>query len=64
MQAFASSETVGSTKVIIHYQEATITTKDWNLWVWPKGKDGQKYELTGEDEFGRIAVNMQTDVGP
>ncbi|RLQ95565.1 type I pullulanase [Falsibacillus albus] len=52
MQAVAQTD---STKIIIHYQEAPDNQKDWNLWVWPEGGDGAKYDFTGEDAYGKVA---------
>ncbi|MCX7951019.1 MAG: type I pullulanase, partial [Clostridiales bacterium] len=46
----------GKTKLIIHYAKDPKTTKDWNLWIWPDGKDGKKYEFTNKDDFGPYAV--------
>lgn len=46
----------GKTKLIIHYAKDPKTTKDWNLWIWPDGKDGKKYEFTNKDNFGPYAV--------
>ncbi|TCN24519.1 type I pullulanase [Mesobacillus foraminis] len=44
-----------TTKVKIHYQPKNGDTKDWNLWVWPDGRDGQVFDFTGEDAFGKVA---------
>ncbi|CAM4250662.1 pullulanase [Bacillus manliponensis] len=49
MQTFAN-ETV---KVKIHYQPGKDNEKDWNVWVWPEGKEGKTYSFTGEDKFGK-----------
>ncbi|KEK24170.1 pullulanase [Bacillus gaemokensis] len=49
MQAFA----VGSEKIKIHYQVGKNNEKDWNVWVWPEGKEGKSYSFTGEDRFGK-----------
>ncbi|MBZ4663712.1 MAG: pulA [Caloramator sp.] len=46
----------GKTKLIIHYAKDPNTNKDWNLWIWPAGKDGKKYEFTKKDNFGPYAV--------
>ncbi|MGR5874835.1 pullulanase-associated domain-containing protein [Bacillus pacificus] len=29
--------------------------KDWNLWIWGENANGNSYEFTGEDEFGKYA---------
>ncbi len=59
MQTIASAEGTAAnsaaTSVTIHYQPAEGNTKDWNLWVWPEGGEGQVFEFTGEDEFGLVA---------
>ncbi|GFR35706.1 type I pullulanase [Thermobrachium celere] len=46
----------GKTKLIIHYAKDPKTDKDWNLWIWPYGKDGKKYEFTHKDDFGPYAI--------
>jgi len=43
-------------KLIIHYRRLDNNYNDWNLWIWPDGKDGQAYEFTGEDEYGKVAT--------
>jgi hypothetical protein len=45
-----------STKLTIHYKPAENNTKDWNLWIWPEGKEGQAYPFNGEDGFGQVAT--------
>ncbi|MBM7694150.1 pullulanase [Peribacillus deserti] len=45
----------GATKVTIHYRPAPDDTKNWNLWIWPEGKDGKAYPFTDEDGFGKTA---------
>lgn len=42
--------------VIVHYQRTDDTYKGWNLWVWPDGGEGDAYDFTHEDSFGRVAV--------
>ncbi|KRQ87397.1 Pullulanase precursor [Caloramator mitchellensis] len=51
-QTFAQSKT----KLIIHYAKDPNTDKDWNLWIWPFGQEGKKYEFTKTDDFGPYAV--------
>ncbi|WP_409294836.1 type I pullulanase [Peribacillus sp. SCS-26] len=53
VKTVAQAETTTSLK--IHYQPEPGNTKDWNLWIWPDGKDGKAYPFTGEDSFGKIA---------
>lgn len=43
------------TSLIVHYQESPGNTKDWNLWVWAEGAEGNVHQFTGEDAFGKIA---------
>ncbi|MBM7579192.1 pullulanase [Jeotgalibacillus terrae] len=51
----AQAESNTYSTLIVHYQEDPEIQKDWNLWVWPEGGEGQVHEFTGEDEFGKIA---------
>lgn len=41
-----------STTVTVHYQRFDNDYTDWNLWLWPKGKDGAGYTFTTKDSFG------------
>lgn len=52
VKAVSNSKT---TEVIIHYKEKSGNTKDWNLWMWGENANGNSYEFTGEDEFGKYA---------
>lgn len=49
-------------KVIIHYRRLDNNYTDWNLWIWPDGGNGQAYEFTGEDDFGKVATVEVTGV--
>ncbi|CCC57905.1 MULTISPECIES: type I pullulanase [Caloramator] len=51
-QTFAQTKT----KLIIHYAKDPNTDKDWNLWIWPYGMEGKKYEFTHKDDFGPYAI--------
>jgi pullulanase len=44
------------TKLTIHYKPAENNTKDWNLWIWPEGKEGRAYPFNTEDSFGQVAT--------
>lgn len=41
-----------STNVTVHYQRYDNDYTGWNLWLWPKGKDGAGYSFTDRDAFG------------
>ena len=59
VKAVSNSKT---TEVIIHYKEQSGNTKDWNLWIWGENANGNSYEFTGEDEFGKYAkINIDGD---
>lgn len=59
VKAVSNSKT---TEVIIHYKEQSGNTKDWNLWIWGENANGNSYEFTGEDEFGKYAkINLDGD---
>ncbi len=53
MQSVAYDEI---TTIIVHYQEEEGNDKDWNLWAWPVGKEGQAYYFTEEDNFGKVVT--------
>lgn len=42
--------------VKIRYQRADSDYKDWNIWTWEEGKDGQQVDFIGTDEDGAFAV--------
>lgn len=42
--------------VIVHYHRPDGDYADWNLWAWPDGGAGQRYDFTGETEFSRYAT--------
>ncbi|PEJ62647.1 type I pullulanase [Bacillus toyonensis] len=52
VKAVSNSKT---TEIIVHYNEQSGNTKDWNLWMWGENANGKSYEFTGEDEFGKYA---------
>ena len=53
MQSLALDET---TTVIVHYQETEDNEKDWNLWVWPVGGEGEVCHFTEDDVFGKVVT--------
>lgn len=42
--------------VIVHYHRPDGDYADWNLWAWPDGGAGQRYDFKGETEFSRYAT--------
>ena len=42
--------------LVVHYARADGDYAAWNLWAWPRNKDGAQINFTDEDAFGRIAV--------
>ena len=52
----------GDLKLRIHYRRFDENYDGWNLWVWPKGGEGEAYEFTSEDDYGKVAVlNMDEE---
>ncbi|PEI40911.1 type I pullulanase [Bacillus pseudomycoides] len=54
-QSVQAESNTKTTEIIVHYKEKSGNTKDWNLWMWAENTNGQSYEFTGEDEFGKYA---------
>ena len=52
----ASSALPATTTVTIHYQRYDNDYTGWNLWLWPKGKDGAGYNFSGKDAFGVVGT--------
>ena len=44
----------GKTKIIIHYAKNPSSDLSWYMWLWPDKKAGNKFDFTGNDEFGQI----------
>lgn len=42
-------------EVNLHYHRYDNAYEGWNVWAWPKEKDGMAYQFTKEDDFGKIA---------
>jgi len=38
----------------IHYHRFDGNYEGWNVWVWPKDKDGSAHQFNGEDDFGKV----------
>lgn len=49
MQTFALEN---DKTVTVHYHRFDAHYDEWNLWIWPDGKDGQSYRFTDSDAFG------------
>lgn len=47
----------------LHYFRYDGKQSDWNMWIWPEGKDGSGYAFTGVDAEG-FAVGTYTSVSP
>lgn len=48
----------------IHYQREGKDYDGWNLWLWPKGGQGEQIDFTGEDAFGKtVTVERTSDTG-
>ncbi len=53
VQAKVASEE--ETHMRIHYKRYSEDYSDWNLWIWPEGKDGKAYPFSGMTDFGALA---------
>lgn len=42
--------------LIVHYHRPDGAYADWNLWAWPDGGEGQRFDFEGETEFSRYAT--------
>lgn len=49
-------------RVIIHYQRDDGNYEGWNIWLWPKVGEGNAYDFSYEDEFGKIAIIDLADI--
>lgn len=52
-----------SQKITVHYHRFDDNYDDWNLWIWTKGVEGQQYDFTGEDSFGKKAELVLENIG-
>lgn len=51
-------------KLTVHYQRKNQDYEGWNLWLWPKGGQGEQVDFTGEDDFGKtLEVTKSSDSG-
>ena len=51
-------------KLTVHYQKKNQDYEGWNLWLWPKGGQGEQVDFTGEDDFGKtLEVTKSRDSG-
>ena len=46
---------LGEPGIQIHYQRYKGSYKDWGLWLWAEGKDGDEYKYNYADDYGVIA---------
>lgn len=46
----------GELELRIHYRRFDENYDGWNLWLWPEGGEGEAYDFTSEDEYGKVAV--------
>lgn len=46
----------GDLELRIHYRRFDENYDGWNLWMWPKGGEGEAHEFTSEDDYGKLAV--------
>lgn len=47
----------------LHYYRYDGKQGDWNMWIWPEGKDGGSYPFTGVNADG-FAVGVYTSASP
>ena len=52
----ANAALPATTTITVHYQRYDNDYTGWNLWLWPKGKDGAGYTFTGTDDFGVVGT--------
>lgn len=50
-----ATETDGTVKVHVHYHRFDEQYDDWDLWIWPSGKEGKAYAFTQKTPFGVLA---------
>lgn len=44
-----------ASQINIHYKRYESDYKDWNLWIWEEGKQGDTYNFTRSDDYGIVA---------
>ncbi len=42
--------------LIVHYHRPDGAYADWNIWAWPDGGEGGRFNFDGETEFSRYAT--------
>lgn len=52
----ASAKLEETTKVTVHYKQKEGDATNWSLWVWGDNEAGERFQFTGTDEFGKVAV--------
>ncbi|MBQ1193625.1 MAG: type I pullulanase [Lachnospiraceae bacterium] len=53
----------GDLTVNLHYHRYDEAYDGWNIWFWPEGGDGARYEFNGTDDFGVVSsVNFDSSV--
>ncbi len=40
--------------ITIHYKRYDGIYENWSVWIWADGKEGNAYEFTEEDEYGKV----------
>lgn len=45
----------------VHYRRFDESYDEWNLWLWPEGKDGKEFDFVDKDDFG---VVLETTLTP
>jgi pullulanase len=49
-----AADTTDTSFLIVHYHAKE--NKNWDVWAWADGNDGQAYQFTGTDAFGQYVV--------
>ncbi len=53
-----SADASAGLKVKIHYYRFGKDYDGWNLWLWPKDKDGSTVEFNGTDDYGVVCETV------
>lgn len=46
----------GDLTINLHYHRYDNEYANWNIWYWPDGGDGARYEFTDTDDFGVVST--------
>ena len=46
----------GDLTVNFHYHRYDEAYDNWNIWFWPEGGDGARYDFTGKDDYGVVST--------